>query len=122
MLDRDGDLLRGYLTSEGRWRLPATRADVDPRFLEALLAYEDKRFFAHRGVDPLAMMRAAYQQLGKLNRQVFQQRFVGRQVKNQKQDLKQSLKDGATFVNSKAAVQNLFALKCSRHQPWKRPI
>lgn len=61
VLDRDGKLLRGYLTSEGRWRLPATRADVDPRFLEALLAYEDKRFFDHRGVDPLAMMRAAYQ-------------------------------------------------------------
>jgi len=61
VLDRDGKLLRAYLTSEGRWRLPATRRDVDPRFLEALLAYEDKRYFAHHGVDPLAMLRAAYQ-------------------------------------------------------------
>ncbi len=61
VLDRHGNLLRAYLTAEGRWRLPATRADVDPRFLEALLAYEDKRFFDHRGVDPRAMMRAAYQ-------------------------------------------------------------
>lgn len=61
VLDRDGKLLRAYLTDEGRWRLPATQADVDPRFIEALLAYEDKRFFSHHGVDPLAMMRAAYQ-------------------------------------------------------------
>ncbi|HUU66957.1 MAG TPA: penicillin-binding protein 1C [Methyloceanibacter sp.] len=61
VLDRDGRLLRAYLTDEGRWRLPATRDDVDPRFLDALLAYEDKRFFSHHGVDPLAMMRAAYQ-------------------------------------------------------------
>lgn len=61
VVDRDGKLLRAYLTSEGRWRLPAARKDVDPRFLEALLAYEDRRFFHHRGVDPLAMMRAAYQ-------------------------------------------------------------
>ena len=61
VVDRDGKLLRAYLTSEGRWRLPATRKDVDPRFLEALLAYEDKRFFHHRGVDPLALLRAAYQ-------------------------------------------------------------
>ena len=53
--------LRAYLTSEGRWRLPATRRDVDPRFLQALLAYEDKRYYSHHGVDPLAMMRAAYQ-------------------------------------------------------------
>jgi len=61
VLDREGNLLRGYLTKEGRWRLPATRDDVDPRFLDAVLAFEDKRFFDHHGVDPLAMMRAAYQ-------------------------------------------------------------
>jgi penicillin-binding protein 1C len=61
VLDRDGKLLRAYLTSEGRWRLPAARKDVDPRFIAALLAYEDKRFFYHHGVDPFAMSRAAYQ-------------------------------------------------------------
>jgi len=61
VLDRDGKLLRAYLTQEGRWRLPAARKDVDPRFLDALLAYEDKRFFSHSGIDPLAMTRAAYQ-------------------------------------------------------------
>ena len=61
MLDRNGKLLRAYLTSEGSWRLPAAREQVDPIFLEALLAYEDKRFFNHHGVDPLAFLRAAYQ-------------------------------------------------------------
>ncbi len=61
VLDRNGKLLRPYLTSEGRWRLPATREEVDPRFLDALLIYEDKRFWHHPGVDPLALMRAAYQ-------------------------------------------------------------
>ncbi|HYH70994.1 MAG TPA: penicillin-binding protein 1C [Methyloceanibacter sp.] len=61
VLDRKGELLRAYLTSEGRWRLPATTKDVDPRFFEVLLAYEDKRFWHHRGVDPLAMLRAAGQ-------------------------------------------------------------
>ena len=54
VVDRDGEVLRAYLTPEGRWRLPATRDSVDPRFLALLLAYEDKRFFAHRGIDPLA--------------------------------------------------------------------
>ena len=63
VLDRNGTLLRAYLTREGRWRLAATRDDVDPRYLEALLAYEDRRFFAHHGVDPLAMGRAAFQLL-----------------------------------------------------------
>jgi penicillin-binding protein 1C len=61
VLDRDGRLLRAYATPEGRWRLPARIADVDPRLFEVLFAYEDKRFRSHRGVDPLALTRAAFQ-------------------------------------------------------------
>ncbi len=61
MLDRNGHLLRAYATREGRWRLPAKVADVDPRFFAVLFAYEDKRFREHHGVDPLALMRAAFQ-------------------------------------------------------------
>jgi penicillin-binding protein 1C len=63
VLDRDGRLLRPYAMVEGRWRLPATIADVDPRFFALLYAYEDKRFRSHRGVDPAAMARAAVQLL-----------------------------------------------------------
>ena len=61
VLDRNGRLLRAYSTTEGRWRLPATPADVDPRYLRMLFAYEDKRFYEHGGVDPLALGRAAWQ-------------------------------------------------------------
>ena len=61
VVDRDGRLLRPYTTPDGRWRLPATRAQVDPRFLDILLAYEDKRYLSHRGVDPLALARAVSQ-------------------------------------------------------------
>jgi penicillin-binding protein 1C len=64
VVDRDGKLLRPYTTLEGRWRLPATRENVDPRFLALLLAYEDKRFNAHHGVDPLALGRALSQLVG----------------------------------------------------------
>ena len=63
VLDRDGRLLRAYATPEGRWRLKATVDDVDPRFLKLLLAYEDRRFYTHYGVDPQAMARAAWQLL-----------------------------------------------------------
>lgn len=61
VVDREGRLLRAYATPEGRWRMRASVDDVDPRFLKMLVAYEDRRFYAHRGIDPLAMMRAAYQ-------------------------------------------------------------
>jgi penicillin-binding protein 1C len=38
ILDRNGHLLRAYATSDGRWRLPATVAAVDPRFFDLLFA------------------------------------------------------------------------------------
>lgn len=61
VLDREGRLLRAYATTEGRWRLPASVEDVDPRFIKMLLAYEDKRFYEHVGVDQYALGRAAFQ-------------------------------------------------------------
>jgi penicillin-binding protein 1C len=61
VLDRKGQLLRAYATKTGRWRLPASAEDVDPRLLKMLLAYEDRRFFQHHGIDPAAMLRALWQ-------------------------------------------------------------
>ena len=61
VLDRDGSLLRAFATPDGRWRLQASLDDVDPQFVRMLIAYEDKRFFDHEGVDVLALLRAAGQ-------------------------------------------------------------
>src|SRR5579871_1833567 len=62
--DRHGKLLRAYAMADGRWRLPVhARADVDPTYLKLLLAYEDRRFRIHSGVDPLALARATLQLL-----------------------------------------------------------
>jgi len=61
VLDREGKLLRPFLTTDGRWKLPVTSDDVDPRYLAMLKAYEDKRFDRHHGIDPLGLARAAVQ-------------------------------------------------------------
>jgi penicillin-binding protein 1C len=62
IVDRDGKLLRAYAMADGRWRLPVDSGkDVDPTYLNLLLAYEDQRFRSHGGVDPLALARAAGQ-------------------------------------------------------------
>ena len=39
----------------------STKAEVDPHFLEMLIAYEDRRFYEHDGIDWRAMVRAAGQ-------------------------------------------------------------
>jgi penicillin-binding protein 1C len=62
IIDRNGKLLRAYAMADGRWRLPVdARTGVDPGYLKLLLAYEDRRFRSHAGVDPLALGRAALQ-------------------------------------------------------------
>ncbi len=61
MLDRNGRLLRAFTVDDGRWRLATRIEDVDPQYTRMLIAYEDKRFRTHGGVDPLAMLRAAWQ-------------------------------------------------------------
>ncbi|MGZ5874172.1 MAG: penicillin-binding protein 1C [Bradyrhizobium sp.] len=62
IVDRNGKLLRAYAMADGRWRLPVNaKTGVDPTYLKLLLAYEDRRFRIHAGVDPLALSRAALQ-------------------------------------------------------------
>ncbi|MDE2495339.1 MAG: transglycosylase domain-containing protein, partial [Alphaproteobacteria bacterium] len=61
VLDHNGVLLRAFLSKGGYWRMKTTVADVSPRYLAMLKAYEDKRFDEHFGVDPIAMARAAFQ-------------------------------------------------------------
>lgn len=61
VLDHEGTLLRAYQVEDGRWRLPASLATTDPRFVDMLVRYEDKRFYAHSGVDLIALSRAVFQ-------------------------------------------------------------
>jgi penicillin-binding protein 1C len=61
VVDRNDALLRAFTTSSGHWRLPVEPADVDPRYLAMLTAFEDRRFDRHGGVDPTALGRAAWQ-------------------------------------------------------------
>jgi len=57
----DGALLRTFVSHDGKWRLPVRPDQVDARYIQMLLAWEDQRFRDHPGVDPFAMLRAIYQ-------------------------------------------------------------
>jgi penicillin-binding protein 1C len=58
VLARDGSILRGFLSRDGKWRLPVDTREVDPLYRRMLVAAEDQRFDTHPGVDPLAAVRA----------------------------------------------------------------
>jgi len=58
LYSREGELLGARIAADGQWRFPP--ADTLPRkYIDCLTTYEDKRFFWHPGVDPIALARAA---------------------------------------------------------------
>ena len=61
VLASDGSILRGFLTGDGKWRLPVEPDKVDPLYRRMLIAAEDRRFASHIGFDPIAGLRAAGQ-------------------------------------------------------------
>lgn len=59
----DGTPLRAFADDAGVWRYPVAVDDVSPLYLQALIAYEDRHFEHHPGVNPLALGRAVWQGL-----------------------------------------------------------
>ncbi|WP_230758846.1 penicillin-binding protein 1C [Teretinema zuelzerae] len=57
--DRDGALLRVFPSADGQYRIRTRVADFPPAFVDAILLQEDRFFYAHPGVNPVSLVRAA---------------------------------------------------------------
>lgn len=58
----EGELLSASIAPDGQWRFPQNDS-VPAKFADALVAFEDKRFWDHPGVDPLSFGRAVWQNI-----------------------------------------------------------
>ena len=61
---RDGSPLRAFADRNGVWRYPTTPGEVSPLYVQALLGYEDRWFWRHPGINPVALLRAGVQLAG----------------------------------------------------------
>lgn len=61
ILSEDGDVLDLFLTSDEKWRVATRLSKAGKAFQNAVLCLEDKRFYSHGGVDPIALARAIKQ-------------------------------------------------------------
>lgn len=61
--DRHGRLLQAYLNYDEQWCLVRDAEALHPSLRQATVAVEDQRFYRHPGVDPVAVIRAAYQNM-----------------------------------------------------------
>lgn len=64
VLDRNGELLGVKIAPDGQWRFPEIDA-VSDKFETCITTFEDKRFYYHPGIDPIAIGRATKQNLSK---------------------------------------------------------
>ena len=60
--DRHGELLGARIATDGQWRFPAIDR-VPPKYADCLVAFEDKRFWWHPGVDPAGVVRSLIQNM-----------------------------------------------------------
>ena len=60
--DENGNLLSASIADDGQWRFPYN-SHVSEKFIHCITTFEDKRFFYHPGIDPLALARAIYQNI-----------------------------------------------------------
>lgn len=60
--DSNGELLNATIATDGQWRFPVDKP-VPDKFAKCIVAYEDKRFYYHWGVDILALSRAIKQNI-----------------------------------------------------------
>lgn len=60
--DHHGKLLGAIIAEDGQWRFPQGK-EVPEKFKDAIIAFEDKRFYSHPGIDVLALVRATQQNI-----------------------------------------------------------
>jgi penicillin-binding protein 1C len=65
VFDGKGRLLRAFTSSDDMWRVRTSLQDISPVLRKFQLAYEDRWFYWHPGINPLALVRAVGQNLAR---------------------------------------------------------
>ena len=60
VLDRNGEVLRIFLSDDDKYRIREPLADFPPQFIEMILLKEDRYFYRHPGFNPAALFKAAW--------------------------------------------------------------
>ena len=58
--DAKGEAVNAYLTPDDKWRMKTELDEISPLLRKTIIAKEDKYFYSHPGVNPFAVVRAAF--------------------------------------------------------------
>ncbi len=59
----NGELLRAFTSSDEMWRIRTSLDQISPELARFLVAYEDRWFYKHPGINPFAIVRATIQNI-----------------------------------------------------------
>src|SRR5690606_744908 len=59
----DGSVINAFLSSDDKWRMQLEPDEINPVLKKAVLLKEDRYFYYHPGVNPAAIVRAAFNNL-----------------------------------------------------------
>jgi penicillin-binding protein 1C len=58
--DNKGEVMHAFLTSDQKWRMKTELKEISPLLQKTIVAKEDRHFYSHPGVNPLAVVRAFF--------------------------------------------------------------
>jgi penicillin-binding protein 1C len=64
----DGTVIHAFLTRDQKWRMLSEENEISPQLRKAILYKEDKWFLVHPGINPVAIVRAGFNNLFHLRR------------------------------------------------------
>src|SRR5690348_13144355 len=56
--DSKGEVINAYLTKDQKWRMKTELSEISPLLRKTIIAKEDKYFYSHPGINPLAIVKA----------------------------------------------------------------
>ena len=66
--DNKGEVVNAFLTSDQKWRMKTELEEISPLLQKTILAKEDRHFYSHPGVNPLALIRAGFSNIFHMKR------------------------------------------------------
>ncbi|MEO8404484.1 MAG: penicillin-binding protein 1C, partial [Chitinophagaceae bacterium] len=66
--DNKGNVINAYLTHDQQWRMKTELEEISPLLRKTIIAKEDKYFYSHPGINPLAITRAMFKNIFRMKR------------------------------------------------------
>ncbi len=66
--DNKKEIINSYLTPDDKWRMKTELSEISPLLRKTIIAKEDKYFYHHPGVNPVAVVRAFFKNIFSMKR------------------------------------------------------